>query len=48
MSCQEQTERTLLDWLRGEYAIEKPSNKLLAVTGLDSDTSKRWSGGVVE
>jgi hypothetical protein len=28
----------LLDWLRVEYAIEKPSNKLLAVAGLDSDT----------
>jgi hypothetical protein len=28
----------LLDWLRVEYAIEKPSNKLLAVTDLDSDT----------
>jgi hypothetical protein len=28
----------LLDWLRVEYGIEKPSNKLLAVTDLDSDT----------
>jgi hypothetical protein len=28
----------LLDWLRVEYAIEKPSNKLLAATELDSDT----------
>jgi hypothetical protein len=28
----------LLDWLRVEYAIQKPSNKLLAVTELDSDT----------
>jgi hypothetical protein len=28
----------LLDWLRVEYAIEKPSNKLLAATDLDSDT----------
>jgi hypothetical protein len=28
----------LLDWLRLEYAIEKPSNKLLAATDLDSDT----------
>jgi hypothetical protein len=35
---QQQTQRTLLDWLRMEYAIEKPSNKLLAVTDLDSDT----------
>jgi hypothetical protein len=33
----------LLDWLRTEYAIEKPSNKLLAVTELDSDT---WVGEV--
>jgi hypothetical protein len=40
-SCQKQTQRTLLDWLRMEYAIEKPSNKLLAVTELDSDT---WVG----
>ena len=28
----------MLDWLRVEYAIEKPSNKLLAVADLDSDT----------
>jgi transposase-like protein len=28
----------LLDWLRVEYGIEKPSNKLLAATDLDSDT----------
>jgi hypothetical protein len=33
----------LLDWLRVEYAIEKPSNKLLAATELDSDT---WVGEV--
>jgi hypothetical protein len=25
---QQQTERTLLDWLRVGYAIEKPNNKL--------------------
>ena len=37
-SRQQQTQRTLLDWLRVEYAIEKPSNKLLAATDLDSDT----------
>jgi hypothetical protein len=37
-SHQQQTQRTLLDWLRVEYAIEKPSNKLLAATELDSDT----------
>jgi hypothetical protein len=42
-SCQQQTQRTLLDWLRVEYAIEKPSNKLLAATDLDSDT---WVGEV--
>jgi hypothetical protein len=40
-SRQQQTQRTLLDWLRVEYAIEKPSNKLLAVTDLDSDTWAR-------
>jgi hypothetical protein len=28
----------LLDWLRVEYGIEKPSNKLFALTDLDSDT----------
>ena len=33
----------MLDWLRVEYAIEKPSNKLLAVAELDSDT---WVGEV--
>jgi SAM-dependent methyltransferase len=37
-SRQQQTQRTLLDWLRVEYAIEKPSNKLLALTELDSNT----------
>jgi hypothetical protein len=37
-SRQQQTQRTLLDWLRVEYAIEKPSTKLLAVAELDSDT----------
>ena len=37
-SRQQQTQRTLLDWLLMEYGIEKPSNKLLAVTDLDSDT----------
>jgi hypothetical protein len=35
---QQQTQRTLLDCLRGEYAIEKRNNKLLAVTDLDSET----------
>ena len=42
-SCQQQTQRTLLASLRVEYAIEKPSNKLLAATDLDSDT---WVGEV--
>jgi hypothetical protein len=42
-SRQQQTQRTLLDWLRVEYAIEKPSNKLLALAELDSDT---WVGEV--
>jgi hypothetical protein len=28
----------LLDWLQVEYGIEKPSNKLLALTELDSNT----------
>jgi hypothetical protein len=37
-SRQQQTQRTLLAWLRVEYGIEKPSNKLLALTDLDSDT----------
>jgi hypothetical protein len=37
-SRQQQTQRTLLDWLRVEYTIKKPSNKLLALTELDSNT----------
>ena len=40
---QRQTQRTLLDWLRVECAIPQPSNKLLAVTDLDSDA---WVGEV--
>ena len=28
----------MLDWLRVEYGIEQPSNKLLALTELDSNT----------
>ena len=36
-SCQQQTQRTLLDWVRVEYGIEKPSSKLLALTELDSN-----------
>ena len=42
-SRQWQTQRTLLEWLRVEYAIEKPSTKLLAATELNSDT---WVGEV--
>ncbi len=34
----QQTQRTVLDWLRVEYAIDKPSQKLQALTELDSDT----------
>ena len=36
-SRRRQTLRTLLDWLRVEYAGEKSSKKLPAVTELDSD-----------
>lgn len=36
-ASQQQTQRTVLDWLRVEYAIEKPSQKLAALTDLDSD-----------
>jgi hypothetical protein len=36
-SRQQQDQRTLLDWLRVECTVEKPSNKLLAVAELDSD-----------
>ncbi|MGO9199694.1 MAG: hypothetical protein ACLQM8_04035 [Limisphaerales bacterium] len=42
-SRQQQAQRTLLDWLRVEYAVERPSNKLLALAELDSDT---WVGEV--
>ena len=35
---QQQTQRTLLDWLRVDYGIAKPSNKLLALADLDSNT----------
>jgi len=37
-SRQQQTQRTLLAWLQVEYAIKKPTNKLLAVAELDSGT----------
>ena len=33
----QKTHATILDWLRVEYAIEKPSNKLQNLTDLDSD-----------
>ena len=36
-SSRQQTQRTLIDWLKVEYGIEKPGNKLSAVTRLDSD-----------
>lgn len=36
-AARQQTHRTVLDWLRVEYAIEKPGNKLQALTGLDSN-----------
>jgi len=39
----QQTQRTLLGWQGVEYAVEKPSNKLLTLTELDSDT---WVSGV--
>ena len=42
-SRQQQTQHTLLDWLRVEYGVEKPGNKLLALTDLDSNT---WVGEV--
>lgn len=35
---EQQTQRTVLDWLRVEYAIEKPSQKLQTLAELDSDT----------
>jgi hypothetical protein len=35
---QQKTRHTLLDWLRVEYAIEKPTNKLQNLTALDSDS----------
>ncbi|MCX6877413.1 MAG: N-6 DNA methylase [Verrucomicrobia bacterium] len=36
-ALQQQTHGTLLDWLRVEYAIEKPTTKLQNLTALDSD-----------
>jgi len=43
IKSEKSTNCSIADWLRVEYAIEKPSNKLLAVAGLDSDT---WVGEV--
>lgn len=37
-ATQQQTQRTVLDWLRVEYGIEKPGNKLQSLANLDSDT----------
>ncbi len=36
-ASQQKNKHTVLDWLRMEYAIEKPSNKLQSLTDLDSD-----------
>jgi hypothetical protein len=38
LALSELKKRRPTDWLRVEYAIEKPSNKLLAIAELDSDT----------
>lgn len=35
---QQKTRRTFLDWLRTDYDIEKPGNKLQAAAELDADT----------
>jgi len=37
-ASQQETQRTILDWLRVEYTIEKPGKKLQSLTTLDSDT----------
>jgi hypothetical protein len=37
-SRQPQTQRPLLDWLRTEYDIENPGNRLLALTDPGSNT----------
>jgi len=36
-AARQQTQRSVLDWLRVEYAIAKPSNRLQVLTDLDSD-----------
>ncbi len=36
-ATRQQTQATILDWLRVEFGIEKPGKKLQAVTTLDSD-----------
>jgi hypothetical protein len=42
-ATEQQTQRALLDWLRVEYAIEKPGTKLQSAVELESDT---WVGEV--
>ena len=37
-TCASKRANNLLDWLRVEYGIEKPSHKLLALNELDSNT----------
>lgn len=37
-AARQQTQSALNDWLRVEFGIEKPGNKLQAITSLDSDT----------
>lgn len=37
-ASRQRTKHSILDWLRVEYAIEKPSNKLQNLTALDSDS----------
>jgi TaqI-like C-terminal specificity domain/Eco57I restriction-modification methylase len=37
-ASRQQTQRTILDWLRVEYGVEKPGNKLQSLTTLESDT----------
>jgi hypothetical protein len=43
-SLRQETQHTLRDWLQVENDIEKPSNKLLFATELDSDI---WVGAVL-
>jgi hypothetical protein len=39
-SHQQQTQRTLLDWLRVEHGIEKPSNKLTRAVSVQAEAPK--------